>query len=183
MIPRDGQHYRPTDLRPRPSYAMMLNSCLASMYICIGTFDGLVTFVGRFELRTCDLFTALLTRPRHLGIFLLLTCRLGPLQNSERDVLKTTLQDVDDKSLHIRFSKWATGFKRRHQRSPPGRGDWAADCHWVGSISHAIFSQRLEGHEGGCASSTSTLCDCKTELCKHHILANSGIDYEAQRES
>ena len=34
------------------SYALLLNSTLVSFYICIGTFDGLVTFVGtqdRFE--------------------------------------------------------------------------------------------------------------------------------------
>jgi hypothetical protein len=91
-----------------------------------------------------DLFTALLTWPRHLGIFLLLACRLGPLQNSEGDTFGTTLQDVDDKSLHIRFGKWVAGFKRCHKRSPPGRGDWAADCRWVGSVSHMVFMQRLE---------------------------------------
>jgi hypothetical protein len=28
------------------SYALLLNSILTSFYICIGTFDGLVTFVG-----------------------------------------------------------------------------------------------------------------------------------------
>ena len=151
---------------------MMLNGCLASVYICIGTFDGLVTFVGRFEPRICGLFTALLTWPRHLGIFLLFACRLGALQISERGALRTTLQDVDNKSLHIRFGKWVAGFKRRHKRTPPGRSDWTADRHWVGSVSHAVFRQCLEGTEGDCASSTSTLCDCKTELCKRYVLAD-----------
>jgi hypothetical protein len=132
----------------------MLNGCLASMYICIGTFDGLVTFVGRFELRTCLLFAALLTWPRHLGIFLLLACRLGPLQNSEGDTFGTTLQDVDDKSLHIRFGKWVAGFKRCHKRSPPGRDDWAADYRRVGSVSHMVFGQRLERDPREAASST-----------------------------
>ena len=128
-----------------PSYAMMLNGCLASMYICIGTFDGLVTFVGKFEPRNVISSTALLMWPRHLGIFLLLACRLGPLQNSERGTCRTTLQDVDDKSLHIRFTKWVAGFKRHHKRSPSGRSDWVADCRWVGSVSHAVFRQHLEG--------------------------------------
>jgi hypothetical protein len=29
------------------SYALFLNSTLTSLYICIGTFNGLVTFVGK----------------------------------------------------------------------------------------------------------------------------------------
>ena len=32
------------------SYAMVMNACIASIYIIIGTFDSLVTFIGMVHL-------------------------------------------------------------------------------------------------------------------------------------
>ena len=122
---------------------MMLNGCLASTYVCIGTFDGLVTFVGRFEPMTYDRLAGGLTWRRHLGIFLLLPYGFGPLQDSEGGRFRITLQGMDDKPLHIRIGEWVARSEGHDKRSSPGRGDWASDRGWVGSLSDAIFRQRL----------------------------------------
>jgi hypothetical protein len=134
----------------------MLNGCLASMYICIGTFDGLVTFVGRLEPMTYHHLAGGLTWRRHLGIFLLLPCGFGALQDSEGDKSRVKLPDVDDKPLHLRLGERVARSEGHYKRPSSGRGDWASDRGWMGRLSDAIFRQRLGG--AGFPGAFCTLC-------------------------
>jgi hypothetical protein len=52
---------------------------------------------------------------------------------------------VDDKPIHLRLGERVARLEGHHKRSPPGSCDWAPDRCWVGSLSDAIFRQRLGG--------------------------------------